>query len=187
LDLFASVVSALGASMPSFWLGVLLILVFAVQLRLLPPYGYVRPTADLLGNLQAMILPAVTLAAGYAAVLSRLVRASLLEVLAEDYVRTARGKGLGSRAVVLGHALRGALSPVITTVGLETGRLLGGAVVTETIFALPGVGSLAVDAVVGRDFPTLQGVTLFMAAALLLANLVADLLYGAADPRIRYG
>jgi peptide/nickel transport system permease protein len=187
LDLLASAASALGASMPSFWLGVLLILVFAVQLRVFPPYGYVRPGADLLGNLQSMVLPALTLAAGYAAILSRLVRASLLDVLEEDYVRTARGKGLGSKAVVLRHALRGALMPVITTVGLETGRLLGGAVVTETIFALPGVGSLAVDAVVGRDFPTLQGVTLFMAAALLVANLVADLLYGAADPRIRYG
>ena len=186
LDLCASSMAAVGASMPAFWLGVLLILAFAVQLRLLPPYGYVRPADDLLGNLKAMILPALTLAAGYTAVLSRLVRASLLDVLNEDYVRTARSKGLPNRVVLLGHAMRSALLPIITVVGMETGRLLGGAVVTETVFALPGVGRLAVDSVVGRDLATLQGVTLFMAGALLLSNLVADLAYGLADPRITY-
>jgi len=186
LDLLSSTIAALGASMPAFWLGVLLILVVAVQLRWLPPYGYVRPTDDLPGNLKAMILPAITLAAGYTAILSRLVRASLLDVLDEDYIRTARSKGLAEKVVVLHHGLRSALLPVITVIGLETGRLLGGAVVTETIFALPGLGRLAVDAVLSRDFPMLQGVTLFMAAALLLSNLVADLLYGVADPRIHY-
>ncbi len=186
LDLLSSAASALGASMPAFWLGVVLVLVFAVQMRVLPPYGFTRLDADPVGNLKAMILPSITLAAGYAAILSRLVRASLLDTLGEDFVRTARSKGLGGRAVVLGHALRSALLPIITTIGLETGRLLGGAVVTETIFSLPGLGRLAVDAVTSHDLPMLQGVTLLMAAALLLSNLVADLLYGFADPRIRY-
>ena len=186
LDLLSSTLAAIGSSMPAFWLGVLLILVLAVQYRLLPPYGYVRPTDDLLGNLKSLILPSITLAAGYTAVLSRLIRASLLDVLGEDYIRTARSKGLRERIVIAQHGVRNALLPVITVVGLETGRLLGGAVVTETIFALPGIGRLAVDSVLSRDFQTMQGVTLLMAGALLLSNLVADLLYGAADPRIRY-
>jgi peptide/nickel transport system permease protein len=186
LDLLASAASALGASMPAFWLGVLLILLVAVHWRLLPASGYVRPTDDLAGNLKSMLLPAITLSAGYMAVLSRLVRASLLDVLREDYVRTARSKGLAEQVVVLQHALRSALLPIITVIGMESGRLLGGAVVTETIFALPGIGRLAVDAVLGRDLPTLQGVTLFMAAMLILSNFIADLLYGVADPRITY-
>jgi peptide/nickel transport system permease protein len=186
LDLLSGTLAAIGSSMPAFWLGVLLILVLAVQYRLLPPYGYVRPTDDLLGNLKSLILPSITLAAGYTAVLSRLIRASLLDVLGEDYIRTARSKGLRERIVISHHGVRNALLPVITVVGLETGRLLGGAVVTETIFALPGIGRLAVDSVLSRDFQTMQGVTLLMAGALLLSNLVADLLYGAADPRIRY-
>lgn len=186
LDLLSSIGSALGASMPAFWLGVILVLVFAVQMRVLPPYGFTRLDADPAGNLKSMILPAITLSAGYAAILSRLVRASVLDTLGEDFVRTARSKGLGGPAVILGHALRSALLPIITTIGLETGRLLGGAVVTETIFSLPGLGRLAVDAVTSHDLPMLQGVCLLMAAALLLSNLVADLLYGFADPRIRY-
>jgi peptide/nickel transport system permease protein len=187
LDLLASTGSALGASMPAFWLAVLLVLLFSVQLRVLPAFGFVSLTSDPGGNIKSLLLPALTLAAGYAAILARLVRASLLDVLEEDYVRTARSKGLSNRAVIVGHALRSALLPVITTIGLESGRLLGGAVVTETIFALPGVGRLAVDAVNSHDLPTLQAVALLMATALLLSNLVADLLYGVADPRIRHG
>jgi peptide/nickel transport system permease protein len=186
LDLLSGGLAALGSSMPAFWLGVLLILVFAVHYRLLPPYGYVRPTDDLLGSLKSLLMPSITLAVGYTAVLSRLVRASLLDVLHEDYVRTARAKGLRGQVVIWRHALGNALLPVITVVGLETGRLLGGAVVTETIFALPGIGRLAVDAVISRDFQTVQAVTLLMAGGLLLSNLIADLLYGVADPRIRY-
>jgi peptide/nickel transport system permease protein len=187
LDLLSSTGSALGASMPAFWLAVLLVLLFSVQLRVLPAFGFVTLTSDPVGNIKSLLLPAATLAAGYAAILARLVRASLLDVLEEDYVRTARSKGLSNRSVIVGHALRSALLPVITTIGLESGRLLGGAVVTETIFALPGIGRLAVDAVTSHDLPTLQGVALFMAAALLLSNLAADLLYGVADPRIRHG
>jgi peptide/nickel transport system permease protein len=186
LDLLSGTLAAVGSSMPAFWLGVLLILVFAVHYRLLPTFGYVRPTEDLYGNFKSLLLPSITLAVGYTAVLSRLVRASLLDILHEDYVRTARAKGLHQQAVIWRHALRNALLPIITVVGLETGRLLGGAVVTETIFALPGIGRLAVDAVLGRDFLTVQAVTLLMASALLLSNLIADLLYGVADPRIRY-
>jgi peptide/nickel transport system permease protein len=186
LDLFSGGLAALGSSMPAFWLGILLILVFAVNFRLLPPSGFVRPSDDLLGNLTSLLMPSITLAIGYTSVLSRLVRASLLDILHEDYVRTARAKGLHGQAVIWRHAVRNALLPVITVVGLETGRLLGGAVVTETMFALPGIGRLAVDAVISRDFQTVQAVTLLMAGALLLSNLIADLLYGVADPRIRY-
>jgi peptide/nickel transport system permease protein len=186
LDLLSGGLAAIGSSMPAFWLGVLLILVFAVHYRFLPPYGYVRPTDDLLGNLRSLLLPSITLSVGYMAVLSRLVRASLLDVLNEDYIRTARSKGLRQQVVLWRHAVRNATLPVITVVGLETGRLLGGAVVTETIFALPGIGRLAVDAVISRDFQTVQAVTLLMAGALLLSNLIADILYGVADPRIRY-
>jgi peptide/nickel transport system permease protein len=186
LDLLSSSLAALGSSMPAFWLGVLLILAFAEHLRVLPPYGYVRLKDDLVGNLKAMIQPSLTLAAAYTAMLSRLVRASLLDVLGEDYVRTSRSKGLAERVVIMRHAVRSSLLPIITVIGMESGRLLGGAIVTETIFVLPGVGRLAVDSVLSRDLPTLQGVTLFMAAALMICNLIADLTYGLADPRISY-
>jgi len=186
LDLLSGALAALGSSMPAFWLGVLLILVLAVQLHWLPPYGFVPFSQDPWGWAKSLLMPSFTLAVGYTAILSRLVRASLLDVLSEDYVRTARAKGLHQRVVIWRHALGNAMLPVITVVGLETGRLLGGAVLTETIFALPGVGRLAVDAVVGRDLQTAQAVTLLMAGALLLSNLLADLLYGVADPRIRY-
>lgn len=186
IDLVTGAGSALGASMPSFWLGILLILVFAVNLKWLPAYGYVKPTDDLVGNLKSLLLPSIALATSYTAVLSRLVRGSMLEILNEDYIRTARSKGLKENVVILRHGLRSALVPIVTVIGMETGRLLGGAVVTETVFALPGIGRLAVNAVLSRDFPTIQGVTLFMALMLLLSNLVADLLYGVVDPRIRY-
>jgi len=186
LDLLSGALGALGSSMPAFWLGVLLILFLAVYLRWLPPYGWVPFSQDPSGWAKSLVMPSMTLAIGYTAVLSRLVRASVLDVLGEDYVRTARAKGLQNRMVIWRHALRNALLPVITVIGLETGRLLGGAVVTETIFALPGVGRLAVDAVISRDIQTAQAVTLLMAGALLLTNLLADLLYGVADPRIRY-
>ncbi|MCC6175743.1 MAG: ABC transporter permease [Chloroflexi bacterium] len=186
LDLLSGALAALGSSMPAFWLGVLMILVLAVYLKWLPPSGFVPFAQDPWGWAKSLLMPSITLGVGYTAVLSRLVRASLLDVLSEDYVRTAHAKGLHQRVVIWRHALGNALLPVITVVGLETGRLLGGAVVTETIFALPGVGRLAVDAVVGRDLVTAQAVTLLMAGALLLSNLVADVLYGVADPRIRY-
>ena len=171
--------------MPAFWLGILLIYVFALALRWLPPSGYESPFEDLGLNLRLMVLPVITLGVGYAAVLTRYVRASMLESLGLEFVRTARAKGLAERSVILGHVLRNALIPIVTVVGLEIGRLLGGAVLTETIFALPGLGRLAVDAILGRDFPTMQAAVMFMAAVVLFSNLAVDLLYGTLDPRMR--
>jgi len=187
LDALISGLGALGLAMPAFWLGVLLILLFAVRLHWLPPSGYAPPWQGVGTNLRLMILPGVTLAVSYTAVVLRIVRMSVLDVVQADYVRTARAKGIDEPRVILRHVVRSALIPIITVVALETGRLLGGAVVTETIFALPGVGRLAVDSVLGRDFPVLQAVTLFMALALISANFLADVLYAWADPRVRYG
>lgn len=178
--------ASLGLAMPAFWLGVLLILFFAVDLHWLPPSGYAPPWRGVGANLRLMILPTVTLALPYTSVVLRIVRMSILDVVRTDYVRTARAKGLDESWVVARHILRSALIPIITVVALETGRLLGGAVVTETIFSLPGVGRLAVDSVLSRDLPILQAVTLFMAIALIGANFLADVLYVWADPRVRY-
>ena len=174
----------LGGSMPAFWLGILLILLFAQALRWLPASGVAPVEQGPLGAIRSLLLPAVTLAAAYVAVLSRVVRASVLEVMREDFVRTARSKGLGQSQVVLGHVLRNALIPIITVIGMESGHLLGGAAVTETLFALPGMGRLLVDGVLSRDFPMVQAATLILVVLLVVANLVADLLYGAADPRL---
>jgi peptide/nickel transport system permease protein len=185
-DAISSVLAGLGNSMPNFWLGILLIYLFAVKLHWLPPSGYIAPLQDPLGNLRTLLLPAVTLSAAYAAVITRMTRSSLLEVLREDYVRTARGKGLKESLVLNRHAMRNALIPIVTIVGMETGRLLGGAVVTETVFALPGIGRLMVDAVLTRDFPIVQALTLFITLILLLSNLLVDVLYAYLDPRIRY-
>ena len=185
IDAAASVMAALGISMPAFWMGILLIYFFALTLRWVPPSGYMSPAEDLGMNLKLMLLPVITLGLGYGAMLTRYVRASMLESLTLDFVRTARAKGLTERAVVIGHVLRSALIPIITVLGIETGRVLGGAVLTETIFALPGMGRLAVDAILSHDFPTMQGAVLFMATAVLLANLIVDLLYGTLDPRMR--
>jgi peptide/nickel transport system permease protein len=173
-----------GGSMPAFWVGILLILLFAQRLRWMPASGFVPLREDPVGNLRHLLLPAITLSLGFAVVISRVVRASMLEVLSEDYIRTARAKGLGEGRVLIQHALRAALLPTITVVGLETGHLLGGAVVTETVFALPGMGRLLIDAVLSRDFPMVQGTTLVLAILLVCANLVADLTYAAADPRV---
>ncbi len=186
LDLAASALAVVGVSMPNFWLGILLILVFALTLRWLPSSGYVSPLDDPLGNLRLMILPALTLSAAYAGTLTRIVRSSVLEVLNQDYVRTARGKGLAERHLLIGHCLRNALVPAVTVIGVEFGRMLGGAVVTETIFGLPGVGRLVVDAIVGRDYPVVQGVVLFLTAAAVASSLVVDVVYAYLDPRIRY-
>jgi peptide/nickel transport system permease protein len=186
LDAVISSLGALGLAMPAFWLGVLLILLFAVHLHWLPPSGYAPPWHGIGANLRLMILPGVTLAVSYTAVVLRIVRTSVLDVVKAEYVRTARAKGINEPRVVLRHVVRSALIPIITVVALETGRLLGGAVVTETIFALPGIGRLAVDSVLGRDFPVLQAVTLFMALALISANFLADVLYAWADPRLHY-
>ncbi|HEV8306861.1 MAG TPA: nickel ABC transporter permease [Methylomirabilota bacterium] len=186
VDVAATLVAISGVSLPSFWLAILLILVFSVTLGWLPPLGWVSPGRDLGAWVRSLVLPAVTLGVAIAAVVMRMTRASLLEVLELDYVRTARAKGLAERRIVLGHALRNALIPVVTVIGLQAGALLGGAVITETIFALPGVGRLLVDAIFQRDFPIVQGVVLVLALNFLIVNLLVDLTYAWLDPRIRY-
>lgn len=186
LDVTGTVLAMSGVAMPPFWLGIVLIFVLAVWLRWLPPSGFVSPLDDPATSLKLMVMPAVTLGAGLAGVLVRQVRSALLDVLQQEYVTVARAKGLAERLVVRKHALRNALVPVVTIIGLQTGRLFGGAVVVETIFSIPGVGRLAVDSIYFRDFPMVQGVVLVLALAVVLANLVTDILYGYIDPRIRY-
>ena len=186
LDLVSTILAISGLAIPSFWLGIMLIFVFALWLRWLPPSGYAPPSAGFGQNLQLMLLPALALGAEQAAVIMRQVRSALLEVLQQEYVTTAWAKGLGERSVIGRHALRNALIPVVTIIGLQTGRLIGGAVVIETVFALPGLGRLAADSIFFRDFPSLQGVILILALAVFLSNLVTDALYAYLDPRIRY-
>jgi peptide/nickel transport system permease protein len=187
LDRLMSVLALGGVAMPSFWLGILLIILFAVELSLLPPSGFVSITTDPREFLRHMALPAITLGAVQAAVIMRQTRSSLLEVLNEDYVRTARAKGLAERRVVLSHGLRNALLPVVTVMGLQVSRLLGGSVVVETVFAMPGFGRYGVDAIFIRDYPVVQVVVLATALIVVLANLITDLLYAALDPRIKFG
>jgi ABC-type dipeptide/oligopeptide/nickel transport system permease component len=177
VDTAAMSVALLGTSVPSFWLGLLLIIVFGVQLGWLPVSGY--------GSLRHLIMPAFVLGGFYAAQVSRLTRTSLLEVLAQDFIRTARAKGLAASGVLLKHVLRNAALPVLTVLGLDFGRMLGGAVVVETIFAWPGMGRLAVQAVLGRDFPVVQGAAIMGAVVFLTVSLTIDLLYGFVDPRLR--
>jgi peptide/nickel transport system permease protein len=184
-DVLASGVSLAGVSVPNFWLGIMLILLVSVRLGWLPASGYVSPIEDLLGNLKRMVMPAFVLGTGLAAVLMRQTRNSMIEVLSADYVRTARAKGLAGRAVVLRHALRNGLIPVVTILGLQMGALMGGAVVTEQIFVIPGFGRLIVEAVFTRDYPVVQGVVLITAASYVLINLLVDVSYSLLNPRIR--
>ena len=174
-----------GISTPNFWLGILMILLFSVQLGWLPASGYVSPFEDLRANLAAMIMPAFVLGNAIAAVLMRHTRSAMLQVLSSDYVRTARAKGLREKTVVLKHALRNALTPVITLGALELGTLLSGAVLTEQVFTIPGFGKLIVDSVFNRDYAVVQGVVLITATAYITLNLLADLAYFLANPRLR--
>jgi peptide/nickel transport system permease protein len=174
-----------GICMPNFLLALLLIFLFGVTLRWLPISGYVDPAEELVDGLRSLALPAVTLGLALAAVVTRTLRSSMLEALTEDYVRTARAKGLSEWRVMRGHVLRNALIPVVTVLGLQLGTLIGGAVITEYVFALPGVGRLVVDAVFARDYPLVQGVVLLIAVGFIASNLVVDLLYGLIDPRLR--
>ncbi|MCC6177972.1 MAG: ABC transporter permease [Chloroflexi bacterium] len=185
-DVILSLVALVGLSMPTFWSGLLLIYLFSLGLGWLPPSGYVSPGQSPLHSLEFMVLPMLALGANVAAVVMRQMRSSLLEVLGNDYIRTAYSKGLREGLVVGRHALRNALIPVLTVIGLTGGVLLGGAVVTETIFAIPGVGRLVVTAIFERDFPTVQGAVLMIAIAVILMNLLVDVLYASVDPRIRY-
>ena len=184
-DLLANGVSLCGLSVPSFWLGIMLILLFSVRLRLLPASGFVPLFQDPLANLERMIMPAFVLGAGLAAVLMRQTRNSMIEVMSADYIRTAYSKGLAGRAVVFRHAIRNGLIPVVTILGLQTGALMGGAVVTEQIFVVPGFGRLIVEAVFTRDYPMVQGVVLITASAYVLINLLVDVAYSLLNPRIR--
>jgi peptide/nickel transport system permease protein len=184
-DYAANVFALWGLSTPNFWLGILLILLFSVQLGWLPASGYVSPFEDLGANLSAMIMPAFVLGNAIAAVLMRHTRSAMLQVLSADYVRTARAKGLSERTVVLKHALRNALTPIITLGALELGTLLSGAVLTEQVFTIPGFGKLIVDAVFNRDYSVVQGVVLVTATTYITLNLLADLAYFLVNPRLR--
>jgi peptide/nickel transport system permease protein len=184
-DYAANIFALWGLSTPNFWLGILLILLFAVQLGWLPASGYVSPFEDLKANLAAMIMPAFVLGNAIAAVLMRHTRSAMLQVLSSDYVRTARAKGLDERVVVLKHALQNALIPIITLGALEFGTLLSGAVLTEQVFSIPGFGKLIVDAVFNRDYLVVQGVVLFTATVYITLNLLADLAYFLVNPRMR--
>jgi peptide/nickel transport system permease protein len=176
----------IGICMPNFLIALLLIFLFGVSLRWLPVSGYTDPLEDPINGLRSLTLPAITLGLALGAVITRTLRSSLLEALSEDYVRTGRAKGLSERVILGRHALKNSLIPVVTVLGLQLGGLIGGAVVTEYVFALPGVGRLVVDAVFARDYPLVQGVVLLIAVGFILTNLLVDLVYGWLDPRIRY-
>jgi ABC-type dipeptide/oligopeptide/nickel transport system permease component len=183
VDFLSRLVSLIGVSFPSFWLGLLLILIFAVKLGWLPVSGRGE---GLVGSLKALVLPAITLGAAYAATLTRLLRSSMLEVLNQDFVRTARAKGLRERMVLIRHALRNALIPVVTLAGLQIGFLLSGSVIVEVVFSWPGVGRLVVDSIGARDYPIVQAAVILIAATLIAINLLVDVLYAVIDPRIHY-
>ena len=178
LDYFSTVVALLGQSMPTFWLGIMLILLFSVQFHLLPSSGR--------GTLEHLILPAVTLGLFTTARITRLTRSGMLEVLGQDYIRTARAKGVSEPPVVWKHALRNASIPIVTIVGIEMGTLLGGSVITETIFAWPGVGRLSVQAIFNRDYPVVQAAVFLLASTFVIVNFIVDVMYTYLDPRIRF-
>jgi peptide/nickel transport system permease protein len=186
IDSFGTSFALFGICMPNFVIALLLIFVFGVTLHWLPISTFTDPFDDPVAGIRSLTLPAITLGLALSAVVTRTLRSSLLETLADDYVRTARAKGLSEWAVVRRHALKNALIPVVTVVGLQFGTLIGGAVITEYIFALPGVGRLVVDAVFARDYPLVQGVVLLITVGFIASNLVVDILYGWLDPRIRY-
>ncbi len=178
IDHLSMVLIVFFYSIPSFWLGLLLILIFAVGLRILPVQGA--------NSWQGFVLPVMTLSVGQSALIARLTRANMIETLGAAYVQTARSKGLSERVVIFGHAVKNTLIPIVTVVGLSVGGLLGGAVITESIFGLPGVGRLAVEAILDRDYPMIQGTVLLVAITFVFVNLIIDILYVYVDPRIRY-
>jgi len=177
-DYLSMLVALLGLSMPVFWLGLMLMLLFSIKLGWFPAVG-----AD---SLKHLVLPAITLGANSTAIIARMTRSSMLEVIRLDYIRTARAKGLAEKVVIFRHALKNALIPVVTVIGLQTGTLLGGAVLTEIVFAWPGIGRLLVEAILSRDYPVVQGVVLLIATVFIFVNLIVDILYSYLDPRIRY-
>ena len=176
-----------GVSIPDFWLGVMLILLFALDLRLLPSFGYVPLSESVTGNISHLILPSLTLAVGFAAVLARTTRAAVLDVMGRPYIRTARAKGLAERAIIAGHVIKNSAVPVATVMGLQFGYALGGAVIIEQIFALPGIGKLTLDAVLSRNYLVIQGAVLLVAFLFMAVNILTDSLHAVLDPRVRIG
>jgi ABC-type dipeptide/oligopeptide/nickel transport system permease component len=177
-DYLSMLVALFGLSMPVFWLGLMLMLLFSIKLGWFPSVG-----AE---SFKHLVLPAITLGANSTAIIARMTRSSMLEVIRLDYIRTARAKGLSEKVVISRHALKNALIPVVTVIGLQTGTLLGGAVLTEIVFAWPGIGRLLVEAILSRDYPVVQGVVLVVATMFIFVNLIVDILYSYLDPRIRY-
>lgn len=206
VDYLSMVVALLGVSMPIFWLGLMLIVLFAVTFRILPVSGRITIGLEpnhvtglylldslLTGNMDAffdalkhILLPAIALASYSTAIIARMTRSTMLEIIKQDYIRTARAKGLFERVVIVSHALRNALIPVITVIGLQLGSLLGGAVLTETVFAWPGIGSYTIDAILKSDYPVVQGAVIILATVFVVVNLLVDLLYACLDPRIKF-
>ncbi len=186
-DLGATAAGFVGLSIPGFWLGIMLIYLFAVQLRWLPAGGFTPLSQGMVANLRSMILPAIALGTFASTQLMRYLRAGMLDVLNADYIRTARAKGLTAAMVLMRHAMRNALIPFMTVLGVQIGYLLGGTVITESVFALPGVGRLVLNAILNRDYQVAIGIILLIAAAFVMVNLIVDLLYPALDPRIRLG
>ena len=186
IDRVVMVFAVLGFSVPIFVLAYMLIFVFAIWADLLPVQGYVSITSGFWPFLSHMILPSAALGMVFAALIARITRASMLDVLAQDYIRTAQAKGLGSQQVLIGHALKNAAVPIVTIIGIGVALLIGGVVVTETVFAIPGLGRLTVDAILRRDYPIIQGIILIFSGAYVLINLLVDLSYTLIDPRIRY-
>jgi peptide/nickel transport system permease protein len=186
IDLLATSITIAGVSLPNFFLGLMLIMLFALVLRWLPPGGYTAAASDPIESLRRLILPALTLSAASLAVNMRQVRSSMLDVFGQDYIRTAEAKGLARTAIVIRHALKNGLIPVVTIVGLQVGALIEGAIITEQIFSWPGVGKLVVDSIGGRDYPVVQAVVLLSALSYMVSTLLVDIAYGWLDPRISY-
>jgi len=186
-DSLTRIAALFGLSIPVFWQGTMLILIFSLAFRWAPPIEWVGPVKNLRANLEMMLMPGVCLGTASAAVIMRMTRSCMLDVLRQEYIRTARAKGLTERSVIVIHGLKNALIPVVTVTGLQMGYLLGGAVVVEEVFGLPGLGRLVLWAILQRDYPTVQGTILFIALMFMLVNLLVDLLYAYLDPRIRRG
>jgi peptide/nickel transport system permease protein len=187
VDRLASMLAVVVLSMPSFWLGLNLIFIFAVELRWLPSSGFTPLSEGVVASIKSLTLPAISLGMVQAALITRMTRSSMLDVLGQDYTRTARAKGLPERIVIYRHALKNAMIPTLTVIGLVVGILLGGAVIIEEVFSLPGIGQLVVTAVTRRDYPTVQGAIFFVAFMYLIVNQLVDVAYRLVDPRIKYG
>jgi len=185
IDAIITAVTSLGLAMPAFWLGLLLILVFSVTFQWLPPSGVGSSSQPWYQNLPYLILPIITIAVSNLAVISRYVRSAMIDILSADYVRTARAKGLSERAVIVRHALRNAMIPVVTILGIQFGRLLGGAVITEAVFAYPGIGRLVISSILNRDYPVVQATLMLVVLVFLFTNIIVDLSYAYLDPRVK--